>query len=143
MAWVMLLRCSLLHVCMWRSRSISRISMAYGTHGASQDQLEQVFQLANARRARALSQSMQPPEMTPAKVSNKRAQKSTPVSMTPTPTPGQKHFKGRQSPATDALKKLSFGEESSSTEAPPGPNHLKGCLIKCSPIPHTCTTQTR
>ena len=103
--------------------------MAYMYTRASQERMEQLFQLASARRAKALSSSMQPPELTPAKISNKRAQKTTPVDMTPTPTPGQKHFKAQESPAGAALKKLSFGEESTSTEAPPGPNHFEnGCL---------------
>lgn len=80
--------------------------------------MDSVFQLAMARRAKALS------IQTPAKVSTKRAQKSTPVtSMTPTPTPGQKHVKlGKQASNDAALKKLSFGDESS-TEAPGGLNH--------------------
>ena len=78
--------------------------------------MDSVFQLANARRAKALNQ----PDTTPAKVGQKRGQKSTPVNMTPTPTPGQKHFKAKLSPDM-ALKKLSFGDESS-TDAPAGPN---------------------
>eukprot|EP00439_Symbiodinium_sp_Y106_P066993 s354_g11.t1 len=84
--------------------------------------MEAVFQLANARRAKAMSQAMQPPDATPAKVGSKRAQKSTPVSLTPTPTPGQKHFKAKLSPDVPHKKQLSFGDESS-TGAPAGPNH--------------------
>ncbi|CAE7828476.1 unnamed protein product, partial [Symbiodinium sp. CCMP2456] len=94
------------------------------------DMLDDVFAQANERRARAINKMMPPhPDATPCKPSSmrKRTQKSTPVDMTPTPTPGAKHHKQvqQQSPAavtgdTPVLKqKLSFSDEST-TDAPAG-----------------------